>query len=98
MKYIKNVLVDKVGYIAVFFFLVVFYGVKEYPAPYYELEKRLFLLFQPVSGVCGSDNNKYLPSSNSQSFYKKFWLGDENYKTLNKKLVSCWKICFLHQG
>ncbi|KAI9490693.1 hypothetical protein BDB00DRAFT_768312, partial [Zychaea mexicana] len=38
-------LVEKLGYIAVFFFYIVLYGNKEYPGPYYEIEKGLFLLY-----------------------------------------------------
>ena len=64
---IKKELVDKLGYIAVFFFLTVIYTNKEYPGPYFEIEKGLFLLYHLVSGISGLEINKYLPQS---SFHK----------------------------
>ncbi|KAG2217192.1 hypothetical protein INT45_005401, partial [Circinella minor] len=58
---IKDILLKKLGYTAVFFFLMVLYTNKEYPAPYFEIEKGLFLLYHLVSGIAGSDIEKYLP-------------------------------------
>ena len=82
---IKDVLLKKLGYTAVFFFLVVLYNTnKEYPAPYFEVEKGLFLLLHLVSGISGTDIEKYLPQSTFHTFYKKFWMNDENYKRINK--------------
>ncbi|KAG2210630.1 hypothetical protein INT45_012088 [Circinella minor] len=63
---------------------MVLYTNKEYPAPYFEIEKGLFLLHHLVSGIAGSDIEKYLPQSTFHTFYKKFWMDDENYKRINK--------------
>ncbi|KAG2209904.1 hypothetical protein INT45_009296 [Circinella minor] len=57
---------------------------EEYPAPYFEIEKSLFLLYHLVSGVSGDGIEKYLPESTFHTFYKKFWMDDENYKRINK--------------
>ncbi|KAG2211801.1 hypothetical protein INT45_009254 [Circinella minor] len=57
---------------------------KEYPAPHFEIEKGLFLLYHLVSGVSGDGIEKYLPQSTFHTFYKKFWMDDENYKRINK--------------
>lgn len=84
IKEIKKELVKKLGYISVFFFLVVLYTSKEYPAPYFEVEKGLFLLYHLVSGVSGIDINKFLPQSSFHKYYKKFWMDEDNYKRINK--------------
>ncbi|KAG2218406.1 hypothetical protein INT45_011594 [Circinella minor] len=63
---------------------MVLYTNKEYPAPYFEIEKGLFLLYHLVSGIAGSDIEKYLPQSTFHTFYKKFWMDNENYKRINK--------------
>ncbi|KAG2212809.1 hypothetical protein INT45_006538, partial [Circinella minor] len=36
-------------------------SLEEYPAPYFEVEKGLFLLYHLVSGVSGDGIEKYLP-------------------------------------
>jgi hypothetical protein len=82
---IKKKLVDKLGYIAVFYFLIKLYTNKEYPAPYFEIEKGLFLLYHLVSGITGKEDiDKYIPQSTFHYSYKKFWMDDENYNRLNK--------------
>ena len=70
---IKNKLVTKLGYIAVFFFLVILYTNKEYPAPYFEIEKGLFLLYHLVSGISEKDDiDKFIPQSSFFNFIKDF--------------------------
>ncbi|KAG2217219.1 hypothetical protein INT45_013964 [Circinella minor] len=81
-------LVDKLGYIAVFFFLVVLYTNKEYLAPYFEIEKGLFLLYHLVSGIAGKDDiDKFILQSSFFNFYKKFWMNEENYNRINKIVI-----------
>ncbi|CDH61583.1 predicted protein [Lichtheimia corymbifera JMRC:FSU:9682] len=81
---IKKILFNKLGYIAVFYFLVVLYGSVEYPGPYYEIEKGLFLLFHLVSGISGIEIERYLPYSTFHRMYKKFWMDEDNYKRIDK--------------
>jgi len=93
--YIKKTLFEKLGYIAVFFFLNVLYANIEYPSPYYEIEKGLFLLFHLVSGISGRyEIERYLPYSSFHSFYKKFWMYEENYKRINKIVDDALKYMF----
>lgn len=91
---IKDTLLQKLGYVSVFFFLVVLYTNKEYPAPYYELEKGLFLIYHLVSGVSGNNIEKYLPQSTFHTFYKFFWMDEENYKRINKIVNDCFNNMF----
>lgn len=82
---IKEILVNKLGYISVFYFLIILYTNKEYPGPYFEIEKGLFLLFHLTSGICGKEEiDKYLPQSTFHIFYKKFWADDKNYERIEK--------------
>lgn len=91
---IKDTLLQKLGYVSVFFFLVVLYTNKEYPGPYFELEKGLFLIYHLVSGVSGDDIEKYLPQSTFHTFYKKFWMDEDNYKRINKIVNDCFNNMF----
>ena len=84
MDMIKNNLKNKVGYIAVFYFLNILYTNKEYPGPYLEVEKGLFLIYHLTSGISGRDINRHLPQSSFFEFYKRFWMESENYKRINK--------------
>lgn len=84
IRFIKNYLLEKLGYTAVFYFIVVLYGNKEYPGPYHEIDKALVLLYHIVSGENGVDMDKFLPYSSFYRIYKKFWI--TNYTNINKKV------------
>lgn len=84
---IKKELVNKLGYTGVYFFLTELYKNIEYPAPYLEVEKGLFLLYHIVSGISGKEINKCIPYTSFYAFYKKFWI--TNYTELNKKVDNC---------
>ncbi|KAG2215953.1 hypothetical protein INT45_004087, partial [Circinella minor] len=55
---IKEVLLNRFGFIPVFYSLTVLYGNVEYPGPYREIEKGLVLLYHMVSGESGKDMHK----------------------------------------
>ena len=102
IKEIKQILVDKLGYISVFFFLIILYTNCEYPGPYFEIEKGLLLLYQLVSGISGIEINKYLPQATYHKYYKKFWMDEDNYKRINKivnnsleNMFSTIRLCIL---
>lgn len=82
IKIIKNILLNQLGYIPVFYFLVVLYGNKEYPGPYKEIEKGWLLLYHIVSGKPGKDMHEFIPYTTFYDLYKKFWI--TNYTDLNK--------------
>ncbi|KAG2215608.1 hypothetical protein INT45_013094 [Circinella minor] len=79
---IKEVLLNRFGFIPVFYFLTVLYGNVEYPGPYREIEKGLVLLYHMVSG--GKDMHKVMPYATFYDLYKRFWI--TNYSELNKKV------------
>lgn len=89
---IKKELLDKLGYTAVFFFLTKLYTHKEYPAPYLEIEKGLYLIYHLVSGITSKNIKRNLPYASFYSFYKNFWI--ENYNNLNKYVDLCLQNMF----
>lgn len=50
VQYLKSYVLEHLGYIPVFFFLVVLFGDREYPGPYRGVEKGLLLLYQLLTG------------------------------------------------
>src|SRR6478735_8835779 len=95
LKYIKDIenikkeLVNKLGYTSVFFFLTKLYTNKDYPSPYFEIEKCLYLIYHLVSGITSKDMKRNLPYASFFKFYKEFWI--TNYEHLNKYVDLCLK-------
>lgn len=87
IREIKNEILEKLGFIPVFFFLTVLYTNKEYPGPYIEVEKGLLLLYQLVSGFTSKNIKKYMPHTTFYAVYKEFWI--TNYNNLDKFVNDC---------
>jgi hypothetical protein len=94
IKKIKNELKDKLGFTTVFFFLHVLYTNKEYPGPHREIDKGLILLYHIVCGEPGSKMTRHMKYTTFYKLYKKFWMNDENYEYLYKKVNYCLKNMF----
>lgn len=84
IKIAKNVLLETLGYIPVFYFLNVLYGTKEYAGPYKEIEKGLLILYHMVSGISGREMHKFIPYTTYYALYKNFW--HKNYNNINKQV------------
>lgn len=89
---IKKELLDKLGYTSVYFFLTVLYTNKEYPGPYYEIEKGLLILYHLVTGFTSKETKQFIPYSTFYTIYKEFWI--TNYEKLNKFVDYCLKNMF----
>lgn len=87
IREIKNEILEKLGFIPVFFFLTVLYTNKEYPGPYIEVEKGLLLLYQLFSGFTSKNIKKYMPHTTFYAVYKEFWI--TNYNNLDKFVNDC---------
>ena len=74
MRAVKDILLNMLGYIPVFYFLVVLYGSAEYPGPYMEIDKGLLLLYQIVSGNTGTEMTEWMPYTSFYDLYKCFWI------------------------
>lgn len=91
LKLVKNIedikieLKNKLGVIPVYYFLTELYTAKEYMGPYNEIEKGLLLLHQLVSGKPGSKINN-IPISTYSKLYKQFWIKQEQFDRINKKV------------
>ena len=82
IKIAKEVLLNILGYIPVFYFLnVLLYGTREYAGPYREVEKGI-LLYHIISGISGREMHKFIRYTIYYSLYKNFWY--KNYGNINK--------------
>ncbi|KAI7889660.1 uncharacterized protein EV154DRAFT_423527 [Mucor mucedo] len=83
MRKVKDILLNILGYIPVFYFLVVLYGNGEYAGPYGEVDKRLLLLYQimHIADCTAADGgytlflNKFKEISSNEGFD----FSDRNY-------------------
>lgn len=90
IKKIKDILLNQLGYIPVFYFLVVLYGSYEYPGPYREVEKGLLLLYHIVSGIPGTEMHQFIPYTTFYDLYKDFWITNKKnlIKIVNKDITT----------
>lgn len=79
---IKNVLLNKIGVIPVYFFLNVLFGNYTYTGAYRNIDKGLLLLYQLITG--DSNNNMSLLMGTYKKLYNEFWV--IRNKELNKKV------------
>ena len=84
IKIAKEVLLNVLGYIPVFYFLNVLYGTREYAGPYREVEKGILLLYHIINGISGREMHKFIPYTTYYSLYKNFWY--KNYGNINKQV------------
>lgn len=89
---VKNELFRKLGYIPIFFFLVVLFGTQEYPGPYLEVEKGLLVLYHIVSGKPIRHMCEFVPYSTFYKIYKEFWV--KRCKELDKVITKMLKTMF----
>ncbi|KAL1928899.1 hypothetical protein VTP01DRAFT_1958 [Rhizomucor pusillus] len=57
---VKRLIVERLGVIPTFFFLVVLFGVQDYSGPYRNLEQRLLILYHLLTGVSMSDMGRFI--------------------------------------
>src|SRR3979490_2334402 len=77
MKHIKEVVVNRLGIIPVFFFLIVLYPFKHHPGPYRNVEKGLLILYHLFTSISYSDMGTFIPQSSFHDIHKSFY-GREN--------------------
>lgn len=74
LRVIKDILLRQLGYIPVFYFLVVLYRSGEYPGLYHKIDKGIILLYHIMS--------EFIPYTSFYEVYKKFWI--TNRTKINK--------------
>jgi hypothetical protein len=89
MKHIKQVLLEKLGVVPVFYFLTNISTV-DLAYPYNNIEKRLILLYQIVSGITQRSIALHMPYSSFNGLYHAFWDTNKNKdlsKTINNAMT-----------
>lgn len=79
---IKNDILNKLGYIPIFFFLNSIFNKYNYKTPYRDIEKGLLIIYHLISGKSIREMDNYIPSSSFHEIYKSFW--DINLNELNR--------------
>jgi hypothetical protein len=85
IKEIKKVLLEKLGIIPVYFFLVILFGDRDYKGPYNNVEKGLLILYFMVENISVEDMDDYISKSTFHQIYRQFYSADRMLK-LNKIL------------
>jgi hypothetical protein len=85
IKEIKKILLEKLGIIPVYFFLVILFGDRDYRGPYNNIEKGLLILYFIVENISIEDMDDYISKSTFHQIYRQFYSSDRMLK-LNKIL------------
>lgn len=104
IQYVKSYVLERLGYIPVFFFLVELFAQQEYPGPYSNVEKGLLVLYQLLTGCSIAQMARFIPQSSYHAIYQAFYVkyGDKLNSTLDtclQKMFSSAKIrimCAVH--
>src|SRR3972149_6693042 len=73
IQYVKTYVLEHLGYIPVFFFLVEVFGKDEYPGPYRGVEKGLLVLYQLLTGCSIAHMARFIPASSYHAIYHAFY-------------------------
>ncbi|KAF9962879.1 hypothetical protein BGZ73_002506, partial [Actinomortierella ambigua] len=70
MDHLRRVVLRRLGYIPVFFFLVMLWPLCEYPGPYSSVEKGLAFLYYLLKASTTEDMEAFLPRSSFYAIYE----------------------------
>lgn len=70
---VKELVLQRLGIIPVFFFLVVLFGTQDYSGPYSNVEKGLLLLYHLLTGCSMADMGQFIPKSSFHQLHKEFY-------------------------
>jgi hypothetical protein len=87
IEIVKNYVLERLGYIPVFFFLVVLFSNKDYPGPYRGVEKGLLILYHILTGASMAQMGQFIPKSSFNAIYNAFYA--KQLERLNKILDDC---------
>jgi hypothetical protein len=87
---VKEKVLQRLGVIPVFFFLVVLFGTQDYSGPYRNVEKGLLLLYHLLTGCSMADMEQFIPKSSFHQLHKEFYetRGSELSRMMRKMLSS----------
>ncbi|KAG0162326.1 hypothetical protein DFQ28_001496 [Apophysomyces sp. BC1034] len=70
---VKEKVLQRLGVLPVFFFLVVLFGTQDYSGPYRNVEKGLLLLYHLLTGCSMADMEQFMPKSSFHQLHKEFY-------------------------
>lgn len=86
MSFVKTLLLERLGAIPVFFFLINIWALHEYPGPYREVDKGILFLYHLVKGVPMDGISPYIPKSSFHVIHTHFY--KQEYNMHSKKITS----------
>lgn len=89
---VKNLIVERLGIIPTFFFLVILFGVQDYSSPYRNIEQGLLLLYHLLTGMSMSDMGRFIPKSSFHSLYREFY--EKGRGDLARRIKDCFETMF----
>lgn len=81
----KEKVLQSLGFIPVFFFLVVLFGAQDYSGPYNNVEKGILLLYHLVTGCSMEEMGQFIPKSSFHQLHKEFY--EKRSSELSKKMT-----------
>lgn len=86
IEHVKETVLQRLGYIPVFFFLSVLFATQDYPGPYRNCEKGLLILYQLIKNCSMEQMSRFVPRSSFYDIYRSFYT--KQSQTLDKKLTT----------
>ena len=71
--HVKTVILNRLGVIPVFFFLIVLFGNRDYVGPYRNIEIGLLILYHLMKGLSLNEMNRFIPKSSFNDIYQDFY-------------------------
>ena len=71
--HVKTVILNRLGVIPVFFFLIVLFGNRDYVGPCRNIEKGLLILYHLMKGLSLNEMNRFIPKSSFNDIYQDFY-------------------------
>ncbi|MGH7238590.1 MAG: hypothetical protein ACREHG_00840, partial [Candidatus Saccharimonadales bacterium] len=84
ISHVKEVILQRLGHIPVFFFLTVLFSTECYPGPYHNVDKGLLILYQLLKNCSTNEMTRFQPKSSFYAIYRAFYI--KQYKELDKKI------------
>jgi hypothetical protein len=85
IKDVKNTLMNRLGPVPVFYFLVFLWPNATYPGPYREVEKGLLVLYHLVTGAAMDALSPHIPKSSFHAIHTMFY---KTHRKVHSKLIS----------
>lgn len=92
IEVVKNYVLEHLGFIPVYFFLVVVFGNKDFPGPYRGVEKGLLILYHLLTGASMAQMGQFIPKSSFTALYSAFY--SKQLERLDKTLDECFAKMF----